>query len=79
MIVNGLTFSSAVRTYWQEEKRHRGYSKCKLIFQYLGDICLLLNTESNSHIFPTSDWNKCTLLPGDLFIKGLGIGPALSE
>lgn len=28
----GLTHFQYVRTYWQEEKIHRGYVKCKLVF-----------------------------------------------
>lgn len=39
----GLTHFRFVRIYWQEEKIHRGYVKCKAVFQHLGDICLLLN------------------------------------
>lgn len=75
--VNRLTFNSAERLYWQKGKVQRGYSKGKLISKYLGDICLLLNTKSHSHIFPPFDWNKFILFPCGAFIRGHGemIGP----
>lgn len=71
VIVDWLTFISAVKPYWQEGKVHRGgYGKCKLAFQYLGDRYVSASEHKKLVIFFLTLIGINSLLPSARFIRG---------